>query len=178
MGPTWTLLSGVVSRRRWHFQRHFSERNFDISISISIEFIPKASVNKSALVKVMVWNWICWDKMAAISEMKFINASCLMKMFVFLFRFHRRGFQGSIRQKASIGSHNGFTPNRQQAMIWNNGYLVYWCIYTSCITQYQWVKFIMIKLEMRQVKFLFRCLFVAFIPNFQSHVTERSNKTN
>ena len=37
----------------------------------------------------------------------------------------------SIDTNNSIGSDNGLAPNRWQAIIWINGYLVYWRIYAS-----------------------------------------------
>ena len=39
--------------------------------------------------------------------------------------------QGSNYQYASIGSENGLALNRQLAIIWTKGGLVYWCIYAS-----------------------------------------------
>ena len=38
--------------------------------------------------------------------------------------------QGS-KWYSSIGSDNALAPNRQQAIIWSNDGLVYWCIYAS-----------------------------------------------
>ena len=57
-----------------------------------------------------------WDKMCAISQAMFSNAS---------------------NQQYIIDSGSGLVPIRQQAIIWtNDGFDHYWCIY---VTQPQWV---------------------------------------
>ena len=44
---------------------------------------------------------------------------------------------GSNQQHSNIGSDNGLAPNRQQAVIWTNDGLVYWCIYSSfCLNEF------------------------------------------
>ena len=61
------------------------------------------------------------DKMATILQTTISNAFCCMEMFV-----------GPIYYKPSIiGSDNGFTLKRWQAIIWTNDDLVYWCKYVS-----------------------------------------------
>ena len=90
--------------------------------------------NKSALVKVMGWSHQAiilthWgrDKMTNISQMIFSNT--------FSWNFNSNLTEicslGSNQQQSSIGSDNGLALIRQQAIIWANDGLAYWCIYRS-----------------------------------------------
>ena len=54
-----------------------------------------------------------------------------MKTFEFNYNFTWICSLVSNWQYGSIGSDNGLAPNRQQAIIWTNDCLGYWCIYAS-----------------------------------------------
>ena len=50
----------------------------------------------------------------------------------FRVKFHWISFlMFKLTKKTSIASDNGLVPNKRQAIIWNNGGLVYWRIYAS-----------------------------------------------
>ena len=55
-----------------------------------------------------------------------------MKMNEFLMKF-QACFQESNWQYSSIGSDNGFPPNRRKAIIWTNDVLGCWRIYASLV---------------------------------------------
>ena len=54
-----------------------------------------------------------------------------MKMYGFRLKFHWSLLLGSNQQYSVIGSENGLAPIRQQAIIWTNDGIGYWCIYAS-----------------------------------------------
>ena len=70
------------------------------------------------------------DKMAAILQRTFWYAFWGHNISVLWFTFNWNLFQGSY-QNANIGWDNGFMLKGQQAIIWINDCLVYWCIYAS-----------------------------------------------
>ena len=92
----------------------------------------------NTLVLEICWNWVRigemlthwgWDKMAAILQKSFSNSFSHLKI-VFNFKFQICS-QGSSELLAIIGSNNGLSPTRRQAIIWTNDDLVYWCIDAS-----------------------------------------------
>ena len=60
------------------------------------------------------------DKVALISQTTSPNAFSWMKMFEFLLEFHRSLFPMLQLTINSIGSDNGLSPSRRQAIIWTN----------------------------------------------------------
>ena len=60
--------------RRWHFEMHSYEWKVYVSIQISLNFLPKCSIdNKSALVQVMAWcrnRWqaITWTRLTLFAD--------------------------------------------------------------------------------------------------------------
>ena len=71
------------------------------------------------------------DKMAAISQTTFWNTLSWMKITVLLLKFYWIMFSRVKYPDSSIDSDDDLPPNRQQAMIWMNGGLVYWSKYAS-----------------------------------------------
>ena len=78
------------------------------------------------------------DKMAAIFQTTFENGFSWMKIYEVRLRFHWSFFLGAQSPYSSIGSYNGLTPTRRQAIIWiNDGYISPMHMW---VTQPQWVK--------------------------------------
>ena len=71
------------------------------------------------------------DKMAAISQTIFSGAFSWMKSFIFWLKFHWSLFIRANWQYLGIGLDNGLAPNRRQAIIWTNVYLIHWRKYAT-----------------------------------------------
>ena len=69
--------------------------------------------------------------MAAILQMTFSNAFSWIKFTVFYSYFIKTYSQGSNYEYAIIGSDDGLTPCRRQAIIWTNDGLGWWHICAS-----------------------------------------------
>ena len=74
------------------------------------------------------------DQIAAIFQTKQCNPFSLIKMSEIRYIYICKIFCWILFlnwQYAGIGSDNGLTPKRRQAIIWTNGSLVYWRVYVS-----------------------------------------------
>ena len=79
-------------------------------------------------------------KIAAILQTTFLNAFSWMKTFEFKIKFHWNMLFGFNWQYVNIGSDNGLTPNRRQAIIWCNDNPVHCRIYMSQPASMSWSK--------------------------------------
>ena len=74
------------------------------------------------------------DQIAAIFQTTPWNSFSLIKMSEIRYIYIYKIFRWILFlnwQYAGIGSDNGLTPKRRQAIIWTNGSLVYWRVYVS-----------------------------------------------
>ena len=72
------------------------------------------------ITRIQLVNIFGRDKMATISQTTFSNAFSGLKIYEFQLTFHWSYSQGSNEQYSSIGSDNGLTPSRWQAIISTN----------------------------------------------------------